>query len=466
MPRNLVGFALRARELRRRMDVNFAQAAGEVAARYASARFPLVELGDLAQLIQYGSSTRASSSHEGLPMLRMTNLQEDGLDVSEVKYVSLPSSEVARYRLSPGDVLINRTNGSRDLVGKSEVFREEGEWLFASYLIRLRVDERRALPEFVSAFLNTRAGRMQVQRASRQILMSNINATELRRLVIPLPELEIQQTLVDSLHAARAQRRQLLARADEQIETLGSWIGKTLALPEVTTRTATAFAVRASQLRRTRLDPPAHRSHVRRPHDVPTRALKRVALVNRRAVPTPRQDADLVPYVGLPDCSLTEIQRIGLRPWREVRNRNVMAAGDILIARIEPSVFNKKYVLVETLAPHDYAVTSTEFYVVSPLTEEVARLYLYGIFFTDFVFQQVVGKTTGSSGRRRISRSLFEAIDLPIPPRATQETVSAEVDRRRGAARELRRAAADIWADARSGFEEALLGPEGPAARP
>src|SRR5436190_20161176 len=102
-------------------------------------------------------------------MLRMNNLQADGWLLEDLKYVELTPTEFAAWRLERGDIVFNRTN-SKELVGKCEVFDEDGDWVFASYLMRLRVDSKRAVPEFVTAFLNTRAGRVQIDRESRQII--------------------------------------------------------------------------------------------------------------------------------------------------------------------------------------------------------------------------------------------------------------------------------------------------------
>jgi hypothetical protein len=60
-------------------------------------------------------------------------------------------------------------------------------------------------PQFVSDFLSTSAGRLQIDRFSRQIIgMTNINAEELRQIVLPLPRDEKKQKeLVDEMNAAR-----------------------------------------------------------------------------------------------------------------------------------------------------------------------------------------------------------------------------------------------------------------------
>ncbi len=130
----------------------------------------------------------------------------------------------------------------------------------------------------------------------------------------------------------------------------------------------------------------------------------------------------LVPYVGLPETDDQEIKEIHLRPYKEVKGRNIIKKGDILFARIEPSIFNKKYIFVEDLRNYDYAFTSTEFYIVEN-KDNVNRKFLFYMFFTDLVYNQVIGKTTGSTGRRRLDKGVFEKLLIPLPPLETQNKI-------------------------------------------
>ncbi len=144
-----------------RFDPQFLELKRRKEIRYANPRYPLTKIGSLADLIQYGISERANIDGAGVPMIRMNNLQPRGWDLSDLKHIEIDDAALTRHRLERGDILFNRTN-SKELVGKCEVFNEPGDWVFASYLIRVRLDRSRALPEFVSAFLNTDAGRMQI----------------------------------------------------------------------------------------------------------------------------------------------------------------------------------------------------------------------------------------------------------------------------------------------------------------
>jgi type I restriction enzyme S subunit len=149
--------------------------------------FPIVELDSILTMVQYGTSEKANSTDSGIPVLRISNIKERVLDLSELKHVPLSKKTAESLLLQAGDVLIVRTSGSRDLVGTCAVFRAEGDFVFASYLIRLRFDTSKVLPDYVSWFLNSPLGRQQVDAVSRQIMMNNINSEELRGLQVPLP---------------------------------------------------------------------------------------------------------------------------------------------------------------------------------------------------------------------------------------------------------------------------------------
>jgi type I restriction enzyme S subunit len=135
----------------------------------------------------------------------MNNITPDGrLDLNDLRYVDIGSNELAKYGLAKGDVLFNRTN-SRELVGKTGLFSGEGEFIFASYLIRIRVEEKKAVPEYLWAFLNSYYGkRTLLRRARGAIGQANINAQELRSISLPLPPIELQLRFASLMERVRS----------------------------------------------------------------------------------------------------------------------------------------------------------------------------------------------------------------------------------------------------------------------
>jgi len=198
-----------------RWGVRFNQL-NQTGADVSQGAFPLVDVDSLLEVVQYGTSEKANSNGNGVPILRIGNIKDRGLDFTELKHVTLPEKTLAGLLLKDGDVLIIRTSGSRDLVGTCAVFRGQGNFVFASYLIRLHFDTERVLPEFVSWFLNSPLGRQQVDAVSRQIMQNNINSEELRGLQITLPPLTLQKQIMERVAAGREE----IAREREAAERL------------------------------------------------------------------------------------------------------------------------------------------------------------------------------------------------------------------------------------------------------
>jgi type I restriction enzyme S subunit len=174
------------------------------------------ELGNAIRATQYGLSQRGESSG-GYPILRMNNLQEGRLVTSDVQYVDLDDAEHLKYKLNPGDLLFNRTN-SFDLVGKTSLFEGDGDYVFASYLIRVVPDPSRLDSEFINYYMNADSTQARLKLlATRAVSQSNINATKLRGLHIPLPSLDEQREIAAALRAvdqkisAEEARRQALS---------------------------------------------------------------------------------------------------------------------------------------------------------------------------------------------------------------------------------------------------------------
>lgn len=176
-------------------------------------------LGELLEFVQYGTSKKADGQDSDTPVLRMGNVVGGRLDFRSLKYVKLGEKDRERLALQPGDILINRTN-SKELVGKSAVFRGNGLFVFASYLIRLRVDPSVADPDYVAAVLNSPIGRGQISVLSRQIIgQANINSTEIRGLHIPVPPLlRTQQELASAIMEKMAAADEMVSRAEHEAQ--------------------------------------------------------------------------------------------------------------------------------------------------------------------------------------------------------------------------------------------------------
>ena len=178
----------------------------------------VVRLETVLNNTQYGLSAKANLKRQGYPLLRMNNLVDGLVDISDLKHIQLDKEELEKFRLNKGDVLFNRTN-SFELVGKTGLFDKEGDYVFASYLIRLVTAAQCLNSYFLSFYFNWVPIQVELKRLSfRGAGQSNISASKLKMFKIRLPSFFEQQQIAEVLCAFDkkiAALEQEAARLDE-----------------------------------------------------------------------------------------------------------------------------------------------------------------------------------------------------------------------------------------------------------
>lgn len=160
-------------------------------------------------------SSDVTKEKVGIPVLRMNNLQKSNIDTSDLKYLPANTKGMERYLLNQGDLLFNRTN-SKELVGKTAVFSLKGKYVFASYLIRVVINQDIADVNYINYLFASKIIRCQIDLFSRQILgQANINVDELKALKFPLPSLPEQKKIVSLLKEIEQKSKQYLKRSKE-----------------------------------------------------------------------------------------------------------------------------------------------------------------------------------------------------------------------------------------------------------
>jgi hypothetical protein len=147
-----------------------------------------VPIGDTLISSQYGLSIEMNEEGDGTKIYRMNEITNMFCDSKILKYAPISTDEIDNYKLNDRDVLFNRTN-SQVFVGRTGIFRKfsNEHLVFASYLVRLVPNTDIITPEYLTTFLNTKYGVLDVKRRARiSINQSNVNAEELKRVEIPL----------------------------------------------------------------------------------------------------------------------------------------------------------------------------------------------------------------------------------------------------------------------------------------
>ncbi|MBF1238498.1 MAG: restriction endonuclease subunit S [Lautropia mirabilis] len=179
-----------------------------------------VMLQDVALDFSYGSSEK-SKPHGKVPVLRMGNIQGGSIDWSDLVFTD-NESEIAKYELTYGDVLFNRTN-SPELVGKTAIYDQGPRAIYAGYLIRIKCTEE-LNPFYLNYCLNSPMGRAYCWSVkSDGVSQSNINAKKLAAFSFRLPSIEEQSEIVrrvEKLFAFADRLEKRLSQAQAAVQKL------------------------------------------------------------------------------------------------------------------------------------------------------------------------------------------------------------------------------------------------------
>lgn len=161
---------------------------------------------------------RSPKDHFGehmVPYLRVANVKENALDLSDVKEMNFTPAEQEIFRLLPGDVLLNEGQ-SKELVGRPAIFNGEIPGAcFQNTLLRFRaydcVTPIYALRYFQSCM---HSGRFQ-QAAQQTTNIAHLSASRLAAIEFPLPPVPEQHRIVAKVDQLMALCDQLKARINQ-----------------------------------------------------------------------------------------------------------------------------------------------------------------------------------------------------------------------------------------------------------
>ena len=142
--------------------------------------------------IHYGYTASAATSGNS-KLLRITDIQNNAVNWSDVPFCTVTPSELHGYQLHNRDIMIARTGGT---IGKTYIVRNLNETaVFASYLIRA-IPVTQINEEYLKIFMESPFYWTQLKDFSSGTGQPNVNGQSLKKLLLPLPSLAEQKRIV------------------------------------------------------------------------------------------------------------------------------------------------------------------------------------------------------------------------------------------------------------------------------
>lgn len=368
-------------------------------------KWPTKRLGDLAEF-RNGVNYNKSSFGVGIKVVGVSNFQ----DYTKPRYADLdqinPKGIVTeRNILRDGDIVFVRSNGNRELIGRSLfIERPPQEITHSAFTIRLRFTAPEVHPKFYAYSFRTPLIRQALTAQGGGTNINNLNQDILNDLKVPFPPLQVQRQIASVLSAY-----------DDLIENNQRRIK---ILEEMARSLYREWFV-----------------HFRFPgHD-------KVKMVSSPLGPIPQgwevkrmpECVDVNPRIFVPrdgekpfvpmGCLSNDSMLISDIECRDGNSGAKFQNGDTLFARITPCLENGKTGLVQFL-PDEQAVAfgSTEFIVLRSRTLTPEFVYLLAR--SDEFRSVAIKSMTGATGRQRVQEQCFNDFQIAQSPRALLDRFS------------------------------------------
>lgn len=338
-----------------------------------NSEIPDVLLKDYCEQIQYGYTQSASLEEIGPKFLRITDIQNKPINWETVPFCKISYSDLNKYLLSTGDIVIARTGAS---TGTSAIFDSSKmpKSVFASYLIRLKLTKTFD-PWFVYYFLQSRFYGEHIVGILGGSAQPNANAQQLTNVYIKKLNFDEQQQIAS-----------ILSSLDDMIE-LNRKMNKTL---EEIGRSLFNKYIRLSSARNVQLQD--------------------IVEPNPRESLSKSVEARFIEMKDLPEEGMW-VSSSATKPYKggsKFRN------GDSLMARITPCLENGKSGFVNSLSEEELAFGSTEFIVLRP-KENIYEEFVYFLVRDKEFRNHAIRSMVGSSGRQRVQVDAIRTYKLKIP---------------------------------------------------
>lgn len=142
----------------------------------------------------YGAGEKGINRKTDVRYIRITDINEDGSLNNDV--ISAENVD-EKYLLKENDFLIARSGNT---VGKTFLYKENfGKCIYAGYLIKFTLNLRKIIPEYLLYYTKSTAYKAWINSNRRANAQPNINSNEYLNSPIIIPEIQIQQKLVETI---------------------------------------------------------------------------------------------------------------------------------------------------------------------------------------------------------------------------------------------------------------------------
>ena len=169
--------------------------------------FLVKPLSEVAEVISGVAKGRKLDAIEAIavPYMRVANVKDGYLDLSEVKTIAIKQSELQKLRIEVGDLLMTE-GGDPDKLGRAALWAGQVEvCVHQNHVFKVRSDRSKILPEYLRALAGSPYGKAYFLRVAKKTTgIASINKTQLSAFPVIAPTLREQAAFIERVSRVEA----------------------------------------------------------------------------------------------------------------------------------------------------------------------------------------------------------------------------------------------------------------------
>ena len=429
-------------------------------------------MGALISDISSGATPKVDENYytdaSGIPFLRVQNVTDEGIDLSDVKFIKrdVHNGMLKRSQLKKDDLVFTITGR----IGSVAVVPNNFEGNINQHSVRFQLKTQIANittnPRYVAIFLNLTLGQSLSLREVTGGTRPALDYKALYSLSMILPPTNIQNHIVSIMRSAYAQKNQKEQEADKLLDSIDDYLLRELGieLPQQKENSIEnrIFTTTSSEVFRGRFDPEVyHQVYSLHTKSYPMEKFQNCVLINPPTsfsgyeldtsitfVPMEKVSAEY----GEADLSLRKVVA-------ETKGYTRFRDNDLIWAKITPCMENGKSAVVDNLK-EGIGCGSTEFHVFRAL-EGINIRYIHALLRMKSLRKHAALHFTGSAGQQRVSSEFFKELIIPKPSIEKQTEIADYITNTRNRVKQLHQEANAVVEQAKERVERILLAAEG-----
>lgn len=216
--------------------------------------YKIVSLKDICIKISDGTHFTPKYTKEGIRFLSVKDVRENHISFDKnVKFISPEEHKtlIKRCKPKPDDILLTKVG----TVGLSVVIpKDSPEFSIFVSLALLRVNKKQANPYYVSAYLNSRHTKIQIDRVLKGIGVPDLHLENIADIKIPLPPLDIQNQIIEIMQSAYREKAEKEQGAEKLLSSIDDYVLEELGIEITELKEKMCYKVNSEKTEQTRID--------------------------------------------------------------------------------------------------------------------------------------------------------------------------------------------------------------------